>query len=111
MSLAKPPVEIFRSGKKWAHQASNMAYIKLGVRNVVRHRSRTTFALSAIGFGVVALLLANGFIEWIYWATRESTIRNGLGHIQVMRPGYRDSGAADPLSYLLPESSKPCEIS
>jgi len=105
VSLAKPPVEIFRSGKKWAHQASNMAYIKLGVRNVVRHRSRTTFALSAIGFGVVALLLANGFIEWIYWATRESTIRNGLGHIQVMRPGYRDSGAADPLSYLLPESS------
>lgn len=62
-------------------------------------------ALSAIGFGLVALLLADGFVEWVNWATREAAIQNGLGHIQVMRPGYRESGAANPLLYLLPESS------
>ena len=79
--------------------------ISLALRNTFRHRTRSAIALSAIGFGLIALLLAGGFIEWVYWATREAAIQNGLGHIHVMRPGYRDSGTADPLSYLLPELS------
>lgn len=79
--------------------------ISLALRNTFRHRTRSAIALSAIGFGLIALLLAGGFIEWVYWATREAAIQNGLGHIHVMRPGYRDSGTADPLSYLLPGSS------
>ena len=70
-----------------------------------RHRTRSLIALAVVAFGVVALLLAGGFLEWIFWATREGAIQNGLGHIRVMRPGYLDSGAADPLAYLLPESS------
>jgi len=79
--------------------------ISLALRNTFRHRTRSAIAVSAIGFGVVALLLAGGFIEWVYWATREAAIQNGLGHIHVMRPGYRESGTANPLAYLLPESS------
>ena len=74
----------------------------LALRNTFRHRTRSAIALTAIGFGLVALLLAGGFIEWIYWATREAAIQNGLGHIHVVRPGYRDSGTANPLAYLLP---------
>ena len=83
-------------------RASNMS---LTLRNTFRHRTRSAIALSAIAFGLIALVLANGFIECVYWATRESAIQNGLGHIQVMRPGYRDSGTANSLAYLLPESS------
>ena len=79
--------------------------VALALRNTFRHRTRTAIALSAIGFGLVALLLAGGFSEWIYWATREAAIQTGLGHIQVMRPGYRDFGTANPLGYLLPETS------
>jgi len=74
-------------------------------RNLFRHRGRTLSALTAIVFGVIALLIASGFIDWIYWAMRESAIESRLGHIQVMRPGYLERGSADPFGYLLPERS------
>nr|AEQ20451.1 LolE permease component of an ABC-transporter system [uncultured bacterium CSL132] len=74
-------------------------------RNVTRQYRRSLFGISAVTFGVVALTLAAGFIEWIFWATREGTIQAGLGHIHVMRPGYLDGGQADPLKYLLPQES------
>jgi putative ABC transport system permease protein len=75
---------------------------RLATRNVLRQRQRSGIALIAIAAGVVALVLAGGFIDWIYWSIRENTIGSRLGHIQVVRPGYFDSGAADPLEYLLP---------
>ena len=79
--------------------------ISLALRNILRHRVRSAIALSTICFSVVALMLAGGFIEWIFWATREAAIQNGLGHIHVVRPGSLDQGMANPFSYLLPEAS------
>ena len=78
-------------------------------RNVTRQYRRSLFGISAVTFGVVALILAAGFIEWIFWATREGTIQSGLGHIQVMRPGYLDGGQADPPHYLMPQQSPQME--
>ncbi len=74
-------------------------------RNVTRQYRRAMFGISAVAFGVLALILAAGFIEWIFWAAREGAIQTGLGHIHVMRPGYLDRGQADPLRYLLPQQS------
>jgi putative ABC transport system permease protein len=71
-------------------------------RSVTRQYRRTVFGLSAVTFGVVALVLAAGFIEWIFWATREGNIQNGLGHIHITRAGYLREGHADPWRYLLP---------
>src|SRR5688572_7165812 len=82
----------------------------LAARNLTRHRTRTLISLSAIAFGVVALLLAGGFVEWIFWAMREATIQTGLGHIHVTRPGFRDAGFADPKAYLLPPDSPELEL-
>lgn len=82
-----------------------MSEFSIAVRNVVRQRRRSAVAISAVGFGVVSLLLAGGFIEWIYWAMREGTIESHLGHIQVTRPGYLDGGLADPFAFLLPENA------
>src|SRR5688572_10233279 len=79
--------------------------LTLAARNLTRHRARTLVSLSAIAFGVVALLLAGGFIEWIYWAIREASIQTGLGHVQIVRPGFRTAGAADPKAYLLPQGA------
>jgi len=62
-------------------------------------------AVSAVAFGVINLLLAGGFVEWIYWAMREDTIHSHLGHAQIVRPGYLDSGIADPFGYLLSEEA------
>ena len=75
----------------------------LVLRNLSRHRKRTAIALATISFGVIALLLAGGFIEWIFWGMRESTIQSRLGHIQVTRPDYFQAGSADPFAYLLPD--------
>jgi putative ABC transport system permease protein len=75
--------------------------LKLAARNLTRHRTRTLISLSAIAFGVIALLLAGGFVEWIFWAMREAAIQTGLGHVQISRPGFRATGFADPAAYLL----------
>jgi len=80
--------------------------IKLAARNLTRHRTRTLISVSAIAFGVIALLIAGGFIEWIFWAMRESTIETGLGHIHITRPGFANAGLADPRGYLLPSDPK-----
>ncbi len=80
--------------------------LSLAVRNVARQRRRSGMAVVAVSFGIVALLVAGGFIEWIFVDMREATIRSQLGHIQVVRPGYFESGLSDPFAYLLPEDSK-----
>jgi putative ABC transport system permease protein len=74
-------------------------------RNVVRHGRRSLAGAGAVAFGAVALILAAGFIEWIFAAMREGTIHSGLGHIQIVRSGYLEHGVADPFSFLLPEDA------
>ena len=82
-----------------------MADLLIATRNLARNRRRALVALLTVTVGASSLVLADGFIQWIFWAMRESTIESQLGHIQVMRPGYLNAGAADPYAYLLPESS------
>lgn len=59
----------------------------------------------AVAFGVVALVLAGGFIEWGLWFGRDSTIHSQLGHLQIVKQGYFENGIADPFNYLLPKES------
>jgi putative ABC transport system permease protein len=77
----------------------------LAARNIARQRRRSAFALAAIAFGVAALIVANGFIDWILFKHRETTITSQFGHIQISRKGYLEKGTADPFAYLLPKSS------
>ena len=77
----------------------------IAARNVLRQRRRSAMAINAIALGIIALMLAGGFIDWLLWALRENAIHSQIGHIQVMRPGYRSDGEADPFRYLLPEAS------
>jgi len=91
---------------EWAIIPQVIQNLVLAVRNLVRQRRRSALAFAAVTFGVIALLLSGGFIEWVLWATREVAIQSQLGHIQVVRPGYHESGSADPLAYLLPEDAE-----
>jgi putative ABC transport system permease protein len=70
-------------------------------RNIIRHGRRTATGALAVMFGTAALIVAAGFIEWIYVAMREGTIHAGLGHLQIVRAGYLEQGMADPFNYLL----------
>ncbi len=78
---------------------------RLAQRNILRQRRRSVIAILAIGFGVIAMMLSVGYMEWIYWANRELSTVNQLGHVQVARPGYHEDGLADPYHYLMPAHS------
>lgn len=80
--------------------------LMLASRNVFRQRRRTSVSLIAIIGGVAAMLLASGFFEWNYDTMREGAIRARIGHVQITREGFADGGAADPLRYLMAESSE-----
>ena len=77
----------------------------LALRNLMRNRNRTLVAMLTVGGGIVAFLLAGGFINWVFDNMREATIRSQLGHIQIVRPGYFEKGIADPYAFLLPGHS------
>ena len=79
--------------------------LSLALRNLARHRRRTALAMGAIGFGVIALILAGGFAEWMVWAERESTIHSHLGHLQIVKKGFYEKGLADPYSYLISDAA------
>lgn len=82
---------------------------RLAQRNLLRQRRRSLIAIAAIGFGVIAMMLSVGYMEWVYWANRELATVNQLGHIQVAKPGYHDDGLADPFGYLMPAQSPALE--
>ncbi len=85
--------------------SSAMVDFFIAARELLRHRRRSFVGMAAVVSGVVALLLAAGFIEWIYMAMREDTIHSGLGHMHVVRGGYGAAGSPDSYKYLLPEHS------
>ena len=78
-----------------------LGLLKLALRNIFRHRGRTSMTMASILFGVVALILAGGFIEDTIVETGESMIRSSTGHVQVARKGYWEFGSRNPEKYLI----------
>jgi putative ABC transport system permease protein len=62
--------------------------------NLLRHRRRSGITLLAIVLGGISVFIFGGFVDYSYWALREQTIRTNLGHIQIYKKGYLESGAA-----------------
>lgn len=89
---------------------SLIADFRLATRNLRRNTQRSLVATLTVAFGIVAFLLAGGFIAWIFGQMRESTIHSQLGHIQIVRPGYFEKGVADPYAFLLPNQSADQQI-
>lgn len=82
---------------------------RLAARNLIRQRRRGLLALAILTCGVTAYLLAGGFIEWLFFQARESTIHAQLGHIQITKPRYFSEGLADPYRYMLPPGEDPAQ--
>lgn len=78
---------------------------RVALRNILRQTRRSLIAILAVGFGVVAMMLAAGFIEWLLWANQEGIAVTQFGHIQIVRPGYHDYGRSNPFAYLLPQET------
>ena len=58
-------------------------FLLLAFRNIFRNRRRTLMTLFMVGGGVAGLLLAGGYFAFMTRGLRESTINNGLGHLQI----------------------------
>ena len=99
------------SERRETHVNSFLLDCKLVFRTVIRQRRRSSIAIGAIGFGVAALILANGFIESILLDFREDTIASQLGHLQIVRPGYHNEGKANSYAFLLPDTIPEFEAS
>lgn len=84
---------------------SLMSDIRIATRNLRRNTKRSLVAILTVSGGVIAFLLAGGFIDWILLNMREGTIHSQLGHVQIVRPNYFDKGIADPYRFLLPSNS------
>jgi putative ABC transport system permease protein len=65
-------------------------FLLLAFRNVFRNRRRTVMTLIMVGGGVAGLLLVGGFFARMFWGLRESTINDGLGHIQIFTAEHFD---------------------
>jgi putative ABC transport system permease protein len=78
-----------------------MITLKIAIRNIFRHKTRTLITLSTIIFGCVALIFAGGFFEDIFYKMRESYIKAHTGHIQIFKKGYLEKGRIEPYSYLI----------
>lgn len=87
-----------------------LAEFHLALRNLRRNTKRTAVAIATVASGIVAFLLAGGFINWIFHDMREATIHSQLGHIQFVRPGYFEKGIADPYAFLLPHASAELQL-
>lgn len=85
---------------------SLIADFGLASRNLRRNTQRTLVATLTVAFGIVAFLLAGGFIAWIFEQMRESAIHSQFGHVQIVRPDFFEKGIADPYAFLLPEKSE-----
>ena len=75
--------------------------IKIAFRNILRNRRRSAITLLVIVFGSVGLILFGGYKAHTFYALRESTIRNRLGHLQIYGKGYSTSESQKPLAYAL----------
>lgn len=95
------------AGRPWRNMGRAVVTdCTLAFRNVFRHRHRSAAALTAVVFGVMAYLLAAGFIEWTLWGMREETIGSRLGHLQIAKKGYFEVGSANPWNYVLPDDGR-----
>jgi putative ABC transport system permease protein len=60
------------------------------VRNIGRNKRRSGTIVALIAFGSAALLVAGGYASANFTGLRESTIRNGVGHLQIGGRGFGD---------------------
>lgn len=75
--------------------------IRLALRNIFRHKTRSLITLSAIAFGCVSLIFVGGFFEDILFKMRESYIKAHTGHLQVTRKGFLTEGRRNPYAHLI----------
>jgi putative ABC transport system permease protein len=82
-------------------QSKFMLLLKLGSRNIFRHRVRTAVTLAAIAFGVAGLIISGGFVRDMFIQLAEAIIHSQSGHLQLARAGFFSEGFRSPERFLI----------
>lgn len=75
--------------------------LKLGLRNILRQRTRSAVTMLAIVFGVMGLILAGGFVQDIFIQLGEAVIHSQTGHVEVFRRDFLTRGTRQPEKFLI----------
>lgn len=79
-----------------------MAWIILAIRNLLKNRRRSFFTIVAIMLGYAAVVLFDGFINYMFVSLKESVIfARGSGHMTVFKQGFLENGKIHPERYLI----------
>jgi len=76
-------------------------YLKIGYKNIIRHKRRTLLTLSMIISVAIVTLVVEGFIEDSQRGWLMSIIHTQTGHIQIMPHGYREREIMAPIDTLI----------
>ena len=60
-----------------------MKTIAMAWRNLLRQKRRTLLTLSALIVGLCGVVIFQGYITSLMTGFRDSTIRSGIGHLQI----------------------------
>jgi len=80
-------------------------FVWFAMRNVARNKRRSATIIGMLALGAMALLIGGGYVAAAFDNLRELTIANGVGHLQIGGPGFRQqeqeekalaSGLSDP---------------
>jgi putative ABC transport system permease protein len=84
-----------------------MKTIAMAWRNLLRQKRRTLITLSALIVGLCGVVVFQGYVTSLMRSFRDSTIRAGIGHLQIARSGgYFEDGEFNPYAYALKDTEK-----
>ena len=65
--------------------------LQLGFRNLLRNKKRSILAGMAVGLGLAAIIIADGFWKGMIENMVSNITSTYLGHVQVHHPKYQES--------------------
>lgn len=63
--------------------------LKVSWRSIWRNRRRTLISMSAVGIGLVLVILYSGLMGGMLGEAREQMDNVGMGHVEITAPGWR----------------------
>ena len=78
----------------------------IAFKNIFRNKRRTLITFSVLIFGSTALIVAGGFIRYMFDGLANMTIRGGLGHLQLVHPDQMHKEEGKPLQYGLENAER-----
>ncbi|HYW84899.1 MAG TPA: ABC transporter permease, partial [Spirochaetia bacterium] len=82
-----------------------MKTIAMAWRNLFRQKRRTLITLSALVIGLCGVVIFQGYIGSLMRGFRDSTIRGGIGHLQIASAsGYYEDGEFNPFAFPLKDA-------